>query len=67
VIKFLKRVVQVLCASREREAQLVIQRHAHLFAQATEYECRRAINAKRAADAKTLADAKTTIAQVAAP
>ena len=37
MIKFLKRVVQVLCASREREAQLVIQRHAHLLAQAKEY------------------------------
>jgi hypothetical protein len=61
---FLERIMQVLCASREREAERVIRRHAHFFAQAEDYERARAIeSAKRAADAKTIADAKATIAQ----
>jgi hypothetical protein len=61
---FLERVMQALCASREREARRVIGRHAHFLAQAEEYERVRAIaRAQRAADAKTVADAKATIAQ----
>jgi hypothetical protein len=61
---FLERVMQALCASREREAERVIRRHAHFFAQAEDYERARAIaDAKRVADAKASADAKATIAQ----
>jgi hypothetical protein len=61
---FLERVMQALSASREREAERVLRRHAHFFAQAEDYERTRAIaNAQRAADAKTIADAKATIAQ----
>jgi hypothetical protein len=61
---FFERIMQVLCASREREAARVIGRHAHFFTQAEDYERTRAIeSAKRAADAKTIADAKATIAQ----
>jgi len=61
---FLERVMQALCASREREAERVIRRHAHFLSQAEDYERARAIaNARRAADARSIADAKATIGQ----
>jgi hypothetical protein len=61
---FLERVMQALCASREREAERVVRHHAHFLAQAEEYERVRAIaRAQRVADAKSIADAKATIAQ----
>jgi hypothetical protein len=61
---FLERIMQALCASREREASRVIRRHAHFLTQADDYERARVIaSAKRAADARTIADAKATIAQ----
>jgi hypothetical protein len=61
---FLERVMQALCASREREAARVVRQHGHFFAQAEAYERARAIaSVKRAADARTVADAKATIAQ----
>jgi hypothetical protein len=61
---FLERIMQAMCASREREAARVVRHHGHFFAQAEEYERTRAIaRARRAADAKTIADAKATIAQ----
>ena len=61
---FLTRVMQALCASRQREAERVIRRHAHFLAQAEEYERVRAIaRAQQAADARTIADAKATIGQ----
>jgi hypothetical protein len=61
---FFERVMQALCASREREAARVVRRHAHFLAQAEEYERVRAIaRAQRAADAKSIAQAKATIAQ----
>ena len=59
---FLERVMQALCASREREAERVIRRHAHFLSQAEDYERARA-NARRAADARSIADAKATIGQ----
>ena len=61
---FLGRLMQALSASREREAERVLRRHAHLFEQAADYERSRAIErARRAADAKAITDAKVTIAQ----
>ena len=61
---FLERVMQALCASREREAARVVRQHGHFLAQAEEYERVRAIaRAQRAVDAKTIAQAQTTIAQ----
>ena len=62
--RFFEQVMQALHASRQHEAARVIDRHAHFFMQAEDYERNRAIErARRAADARTIADAKATIAQ----
>jgi hypothetical protein len=58
------RFMEALYASRQLEAQRVIQRHAHFLAQAEAYQRNRAIEtAKSAADARTVADAKMMMAQ----
>ena len=53
-----ERFVQALYASRQLEAERVIRRHGHFFAQAEAYERDRARDI-----AKATADAKTSIAQ----
>jgi hypothetical protein len=53
-----QRLIEALYASRQLEAERVIRRHAHMFAQAEAYERERAIDR-----AKATANAKTAIAQ----